>query len=153
MNLSACTGLSVWKQPGQNYTNRWNHKGWVVCEDTLLGVPVGAERELELKGRTLCLQCQAGREPCVEDKCWGRKAGSAEGRPKLACSDCGHHQVGVGLRAFWKSVSVRRVTEKELRWESWGLGQGREDVPTLCPSAHTYRPGAQCLRPRLVCGA
>lgn len=72
MNLGECIGLSVWKQPGQNYTNRWNHKGWVVCEDTLLGVPVGAERELELKGRTLCLQCRAGRESLV----WRTNAGA-----------------------------------------------------------------------------
>lgn len=98
MNLGESTGLSVWKQPGQNYTNRWDHKGWVVCEDTLLGVPVGAELELKLKGRTLCLQCQAGREPCVGDKCWGRTKGSAEGQswPGVTSRD----QVGVGFRAF-----------------------------------------------------
>lgn len=100
MNLSESTGLSVWKQPGQNYTNRWNHKGWVVCEDTLLGVPVGAEQELELKGQTLCLQCQAGREPCVGDKCWGRKNGSAEGQSWPGVT--GHDQVGAGLKSFLK---------------------------------------------------
>ena len=50
MNPSKSTGLLVQKRLGQNCTNRWSHKGWVVCEDTLLGVPVGAEQELELKG-------------------------------------------------------------------------------------------------------
>lgn len=47
---------------GQNCTNRWSHKGWVVYEDTLLGVPVGAEQELE-KRWTLC---QAGRGLCED---------------------------------------------------------------------------------------
>lgn len=113
MNLSESTGLSVWKQPGQNYTNRWNHKGWVVCEDTLLGVPVGAERELELKGRTLCLQCQAGREPCVGEQMLEQNGRFCR-RPKPAWSDCGQDEVGVGLRAFSKYINNKRVTEREL---------------------------------------
>lgn len=97
MTLSKSTGMSVGKRLGQNCTNRWNHKGWVVCEDTLLGVPVGAEQELELKGRTLCLQCQASRGPWVGDKCWSRPEGSAEGQvwltAKLAWSNCGSNQL------------------------------------------------------------
>ena len=72
----------------------------------------------------------------MEDKCWGRTAGSAEGRPKLACSDCGHHQVGVGLRAFWKSISDRSVTEKELRWESRVWVKAKRMCPP-CALVHT----------------
>lgn len=80
MNLSKSTVLSVRKRLGQNCTNRWNHKGWVVCEDTLLGVPVGAEQEFESKGRTLCLQCRAGlgwrRNPGPELKALHKARGS-----------------------------------------------------------------------------
>lgn len=71
--------------------------------------------------------------------CWGQMLGTtlkALEKAKAAWSDCGHNQVGVGLKAFWKNINDNRVTEKELRRESWGPGQGREDVTTLCPSAH-----------------
>lgn len=35
-------------------------------------------------------------------------------RPKLAWGDCGQDQVGVGLKAFWKHINNKRVTERDL---------------------------------------
>lgn len=73
--------------------------------------------------------------------CGGQMLGQNERfcrRPKLAWRDYGHNQVGVGLRAFWKYINDKRVTEKELRWELGSRQRGCDHLVPWCTPIPTW---------------